>query len=137
MEKLKIRPFRPNDVPWLVERHGVHYSRDEGFDETFAPLVASILDEFTANHDPEFERGWIAEMSNQRVGSIFSVRLTPDIVKLRLFFLVPEARGQGLGKKLIETAWGLRGTQDFGKWCFGRMRATKRPAPFTEHLDGS
>ncbi len=115
MEKLKIRPFRSDDAPWLVERHGFHYSRDEGFDETFAPLVASILDDFTANHNPEIERGWIAEMSNQRVGSIFAVRLTPDIAKLRLFFLVPEARGQGSGKKLIETCMGFARDAGFRK----------------------
>ncbi len=115
MEKLKIRPFRPDDAPWLVERHGDHYSRDEGFDESFAPLVASILDDFIAKHDPEFERGWIAEMSNQRVGSIFSVRLKPDIAKLRLFFLVPEARGQGLGKELLETCMGFARDAGFRK----------------------
>ncbi len=115
MEKLKIRPFRPDDAPWLVERHGVHYSRDEGFDETFAPLVASILDEFAANHDPEFEKGWIAEVSNQRVGSIFCVRLTPEIAKLRLYFLVPEARGHGLGKKLLETCMGFARDAGFRK----------------------
>ncbi len=103
MNNAKIRPFCALDVPWLVEQHGTLYERDEGFDETFAPLVQRILEDFVATHDPEFERGWIAEQEGQRLGSIFCVRLDDSTAKLRLFFLVPEARGMGLGKRLLYT----------------------------------
>ncbi|SEM98639.1 L-amino acid N-acyltransferase YncA [Roseovarius tolerans] len=98
-----IRPFRPEDAAWLVKRHGALYARDEGFDDTFAPLVASILDGFLADHDPTCEAGWIAEAGGARLGSIFCVRLDQHTAKLRLFLLVPEARGQGLGQRLLET----------------------------------
>jgi GNAT superfamily N-acetyltransferase len=117
MEMPVIRPFRREDAAWLVERHGTLYARAEGFDATFAPLVAGILDSFAADHDPTCEAGWIAETGGARLGSIFCVRLDQQTAKLRLFLLVPEARGQGLGQRLLETCMtyarnrGYRGMQ--------------------------
>ena len=97
-----LRPFGPSDIDWLVERHQTLYARDEGFDDSFGPLVRSILEDFAAGHDPDAERGWIAEKGGAPLGSIFCVRLTEETAKLRLFFLIPEARGLGLGKRLLE-----------------------------------
>ncbi|NOC93010.1 MULTISPECIES: GNAT family N-acetyltransferase [unclassified Ruegeria] len=102
MEDAVLRPFHPDDAAWLVEQHGLLYARDEGFDDSFAPLVASILDDFMANSDPELERGWIAEQDGQRLGSIFCVAVDRNTAKLRLFLLVPQARGLGLGKRLLQ-----------------------------------
>ena len=104
---VEIRPFAPEDAPWLVRQHGLLYGRDEGFDETFAPLVADILAGFVAKHDPDCERGWIAWDGETRLGSIFCVRLDAETAKLRLFLLVPEARGLGLGRRLLETCMGF------------------------------
>ncbi len=102
MEDAVLRPFHPDDAAWLVEQHGLLYARDEGFDDSFAPLVANILDDFIANSDPELERGWIAEQDGQRLGSIFCVAVDRNTAKLRLFLLVPKARGLGLGKRLLQ-----------------------------------
>jgi GNAT superfamily N-acetyltransferase len=121
-----IRPFRPDDTAWLVERHGTLYARDEGFDDTFAPLVASILDGFVADHDPTCEAGWIAEAGGARLGSIFCVRLDQHTAKLRLFLLVPEARGQGLGQRLLETCMSYarnRGYRGMQLWTHESHRA--------------
>ncbi|WP_170788433.1 GNAT family N-acetyltransferase [Ruegeria lacuscaerulensis] len=103
MNDTVIRLFHPSDVPWLVAQHGLLYERDEGFDKSFARLVQQILDEFVATHDPSCDRGWIAEQAGVPLGSIFCVRLDETIAKLRLFFLMPEARGKGLGKRLLHT----------------------------------
>lgn len=101
MSDVTIRRFEAADAPWLVDQHAVLYSRDEGFDDTFGPLVASILEAFVAGHDPDRERGWIAEQDGNRLGSIFCVGLTETTAKLRLFLLTPDARGKGLGKRLL------------------------------------
>ena len=103
MTQPRLRQFHPSDIDWLVERHQTLYARDEGFDETFGPLVRSILEAFVVDHDPSCERGWIAEQDGARLGSIFCVRLTEQIAKLRLFLLDPHARGLGLGKRLLQT----------------------------------
>ncbi|WP_050930233.1 GNAT family N-acetyltransferase [Aestuariivita boseongensis] len=114
-----LRPFHPSDIDWLVERHQTLYARDEGFDDTFGPLVRSILEDFAASHDPARERGWIAEKDGVPLGSIFCVRLTDETAKLRLFLLVPEARGLGLGKRLLQTCTGFArdaGYSDMQLW---------------------
>ena len=119
MDDIVIRPFRAEDAPWLVEQHGVLYTRDEGFDDNFGRLVARILDDFIRDHDPVRERGWIAERAGTRLGSIFCVTQDARTAKLRLFLLVPEARGQGLGKRLLTTCMGFArdaGYRDMALW---------------------
>lgn len=101
MADLSLRPYRPEDRAWLVDQHQTLYRRDEGFDDTFGPLVDSILQEFERSHDPAREHGWIAEADGQPLGSIFCVTRDADTAKLRLFLLVPEARGKGAGKRLL------------------------------------
>ncbi len=126
MENVSIRPFHPQDAPWLVERHGTLYARDEGFDDSFAPLVARILDGFIADHDPSCEKGWIAEADGQRLGSIFCVKLDAQTAKLRLFLLGPEARGLGLGKRLLSTCMGFAkaaGFQEMQLWTHESHKA--------------
>ncbi|MES0825199.1 GNAT family N-acetyltransferase [Ruegeria sp. SCP11] len=103
MESIQIRPFCAVDAPWLVEQHGKFYARDEGFDDSFGALVEQILEDFVAEHDPARERGWIAERAGQRLGSIFCVALDERTAKLRLFLLVPEVRGRGLGQQMLDT----------------------------------
>ncbi|QFT59281.1 TDP-fucosamine acetyltransferase [Sulfitobacter sp. THAF37] len=107
MDNIELRRFAAEDRDWLVEQHAVHYARDEGFDDSFGELVARILDDFLAQSDPGRERGWIAQAGAQRLGSIFCVRLDAETAKLRLFLLTPEARGQGLGRRLLETCMGF------------------------------
>lgn len=96
-----IRQFAASDAPWLVAQHRALYARDEGFDQTFGDLVAEILETFIRTHDPSCERGWIAMDNTERLGSIFCVRLTDKTAKLRLFLLTPDARGRGLGQKML------------------------------------
>lgn len=107
MDNVHIRKFTADDRDWLVQQHGTLYAQTEGFDATFGVLVAEILDDFLAEHDPDREAGWIAEENGTRLGSIFCVGLTETTAKLRLFLLVPEARGKGLGKRLLMTCMGF------------------------------
>lgn len=107
MLEAAFRPFHPDDAAWLVERHGTLYARENRFDATFAPLVARIIAAFIADHDPATEAGWIAHDGARRLGSIFCVRENADIARLRLFLLVPEARGQGLGAGLLQQCMGF------------------------------
>lgn len=126
MTEITVRPFRAEDAPWLVERHGTLYARDEGFDDSFGPLVARILDAFIADHDPSRERGWIAERAGVRLGSIFCVSLDDQTAKLRLFLLEPQARGEGLGKRLLNTCMGFArdvGYREMVLWTHESHRA--------------
>lgn len=100
---MEIRDFETGDLNWVFRRHGALYAQSEGFDASFERLVANILHDFIATHDPATERGWIAHIGARRLGSIFCTRPTADIAKLRLFLVEPDARGTGLAQNLLTT----------------------------------
>ena len=60
-----LRPHQPGDIGWVTHRHGVLYSEEYGWDETFESLVARILAEFIDNFDAKLERSWIAEADGE------------------------------------------------------------------------
>ena len=102
MSRVNLRDAMPSDSAWLVDRHATLYANDEGFDESFGPLVSEIIDDFFSGCNRDRERGFIAERCGERLGSIFCTQSdVPGVAKLRLFLLVPEARGQGLGQCLL------------------------------------
>lgn len=101
MDEIVLKRFGPADRDWLVAQHRDHYAAEEGFDDTFGELVGRIVDDFLADHDPVVEVGWIAWRGDQRLGSVFCVRLDEETAKLRLFLLTPEARGTGLGRRML------------------------------------
>ncbi len=99
---LIIRNHRPGDAGWVIKMHGKIYAREYGFNQNFEALVARIVADFLTHHDAARERFWIAEMDGEPVGSIFLVRENETVAKLRLLLLAPEARGLGLGGRLVE-----------------------------------
>lgn len=100
--KVTFRDIQTGDIGWLIEHHAVQYQAEEGFDHTFEALVAEILADFLRNRNPKTDRAFIAVRDGQRLGSVFCIRQSDDIAKLRLYSLVPEARGLGIGKQLLE-----------------------------------
>lgn len=94
--------MRPGDAGWLIMRHAELYAAEAGFDASFEPVVARILADFMEAHDAAAERGWIARERDRRLGSIFCTRgSAPGVARLRLFLVEPEARGAGLGARLL------------------------------------
>ena len=66
------------------------------------------------HRDPSVERAWIARRDDRRLGSIFCVKSgEPGIAKLRLFLVEPEARGTGLGQRLLQLCIDHARTQGF------------------------
>lgn len=98
---LTFRGPRSGDYGWIIERHGQLYADEFGWDERFEALVARIVADYMADHDPDRERCWIAERDGTRLGCVFVVRHTDDIAKLRLLIVDPLARGTGLGRALV------------------------------------
>jgi DNA-binding MarR family transcriptional regulator/GNAT superfamily N-acetyltransferase len=100
--KIILRPPRAGDLGWVVARHAELYFKEYGWTENFEGVCAQIVADFAGKYDPERERCWIAEMAGQNVGSVFLVKETDEVARLRLLLVDPVARGRGLGTRLTE-----------------------------------
>jgi GNAT superfamily N-acetyltransferase len=96
-----LRGPRPGDMGWVVQSHDSLYAREYGFDASFEGLVAEIAAKLLTSFDASRERCWIADIDGAQVGSVFLVRQTDDVAKLRLLLVDPAGRGQGLGQRLV------------------------------------
>ena len=98
----RLRSPRPGDMGWVIASHGRLYAEEYGYDAQFEALVAEIVSNFIKRFDARRERSWIAEISGEPVGSVFVVGKSDRLAQLRLLLVAPEARGLGIGRRLVD-----------------------------------
>jgi len=102
--QIRIRTLgMPGDLGWVVMAHGETYATEFGWDTSFEALVARIVADYAAQHDPEREHAWIAELDGRRVGCVFCVAADEATAQLRILLVDPSARGHRLGGQLVDT----------------------------------
>jgi DNA-binding MarR family transcriptional regulator/GNAT superfamily N-acetyltransferase len=126
-EPVVLRPHQVGDIGWIVHRQGLLYAQEHGYDETFEALAAEITARFVQKFDPKSDRCWVAEQGGRIAGAVFVVRKSAHVAQLRLLYVEPSARGQGLGSRLVDEC--IR---------FARAKGYKTLALWTQsHLDAA
>ncbi|MFZ5675406.1 MAG: bifunctional helix-turn-helix transcriptional regulator/GNAT family N-acetyltransferase [Pseudomonadota bacterium] len=92
------------DFGWIIHRHGALYGREYGWNEEFEALVAEIVAKFIREFKPARELCRVADKGGRVVGSVFVVEADAETAKLRLLYVEPDARGEGLGGRLVDEA---------------------------------
>jgi DNA-binding MarR family transcriptional regulator/GNAT superfamily N-acetyltransferase len=125
---VRLRDPAPGDLGWVVERHGVLYAREFGWGEGFEGLVAGIVADFARAADPAGERCWIATQGGRRLGCVFVARRDATTARLRLLLVESQARGLGLGRRLVAECVSFARAAGYGRmelWTHQNLTAAR------------
>ncbi|MEV7993088.1 bifunctional helix-turn-helix transcriptional regulator/GNAT family N-acetyltransferase [Streptomyces sp. NPDC086077] len=129
-EDVVLREPGPGDLGWIVQRNAALYAAEHGWNTDYEGLVARIVADFAEDHDPHLERVWIAELDGRPVGCVMCVRdEAPATARLRLLLVEPDARGLGIGDRLVRSVVGFArgvGYRDLVLWTNDVLTAARR-----------
>lgn len=93
--------FEQGDLGFIIQVHGELYRYEFDYGIVFEQYVTLGLAEFIKLYDPKRSRVWMCIHNFNRIGFILVLDRGNGIAQLRYFFVFPEYRGIGLGKKLM------------------------------------
>jgi GNAT superfamily N-acetyltransferase len=111
--RVEIREAELGDHGWVLERHAHLFDDQEAWGEPFIALISRLIADYLEDHDPDREGAWVAELDGRRVGSVYCMRRSDDVAQLRLMFVDREARGHGVGSKLVQHCIGFAREQSY------------------------
>ncbi|RBQ12087.1 GNAT family N-acetyltransferase [Pedobacter miscanthi] len=102
LSDIKIRDtLKPGDLGYIAYIHGELYAKECGYGINFEAYVLDGLKDFAKGYDPKKDRVWICEHDNQIIGCLVAQHRSEQI-QFRYFIFLPEYRGLGLGKHLMQ-----------------------------------
>jgi GNAT superfamily N-acetyltransferase len=114
LEEISIRnELCPGDLGFVIYRHGKLYGQEYGYGVSFEAYVGAGLFEFYKNYDASVDRVWICEHRDKIVGFVLLMHRENNSAQLRYFYLEPEYRGIGLGKKLMALYMDFLGSRGY------------------------
>ena len=124
-----LRSHRPGDMGWVTQRHGTLYAEEYGLNDRMESYVAEVVARFLREYDPAREHCWIAEQDGVPVGSVFLVKESDDVARLRLLIVDPRARGLGVGRRLVDECVRFArqaGYREITLWTHSILTAARR-----------
>ncbi|MDO1450163.1 bifunctional helix-turn-helix transcriptional regulator/GNAT family N-acetyltransferase [Rhodocytophaga aerolata] len=89
------------DLGYLIYLHGLLYQKEYKYGIDFEAYVIESVYEFYKQYDPATNRIWLAEDEGKTVASL-ALMNRGKAAQLRYFLMLPEYRGQGLGKRMMD-----------------------------------
>ncbi|MGA9141977.1 MAG: GNAT family N-acetyltransferase [Methanocella sp.] len=100
-----IRPFKETDVYFVISRQLALYKQEYGFtSEIWEEYLTEGVHHFVNQFDKERDCMFILENNGVSSGCVAITHVDEATAQLRFFFLEPEMRGQGTGRKLLDLA---------------------------------
>lgn len=112
MANVRLRRGRVGDLGWMVHRQAVVYAKEFGYSQVFETYLHEGAAAFLQKFDAKRDRIWVAQSaqsgkSGQSALGFVAIQHDPDCrgwAKLRWFLVEAEARGQGVGTRLLRSA---------------------------------
>jgi len=126
-EDVVFRPPLPGDLGWVVHRHGTVIAKEFGWDWRFEVTIAGIVGQF--GRHPGREACWIAARGETILGSVFVMPEDETTARLRVLYVEPQARGLGLGRRLVDLGIAFARDQGYRKlvlWTHEFQAAARR-----------
>lgn len=104
-KSIKIRPYREDDIPYVIDRQLSLYEAERNFitdiwKKYLTQGVLALVERFDSEKDCIF----ILECNGSPAGCVAITHTKDNMAQLRYFFLEPELRGLGVGTDLLNKA---------------------------------
>ena len=104
-KSIKIRPYREDDIPYVIDRQLSLYEAERNFTtdiwkKYLTQGVLALVERFDSEKDCIF----ILECNGSPAGCVAITHTKDTMAQLRYFFLEPELRGLGVGTDLLNKA---------------------------------